>query len=77
MVSAAFASAVITGDFGGIMSEFHMGLVVCSLSVSLMVVGFGVGPLIWAPVSELVGRRVIWIVPSLIYVSEYITLNRR
>ena len=45
----AFASAVITGDFKDIEHEFHVGEVVTALSVSLMVVGFGLGPLAWSP----------------------------
>ncbi len=49
VVEVAFASAVVTGDFKDIMSEFHMGEVVVALSVTLMVCGFGVGPLIWSP----------------------------
>ena len=48
-MSAAFASAVITGDFEGLQAEFDVGLVVACLSVSLMVCGFGIGPLLWAP----------------------------
>ena len=32
------------------MRDFDMGLVVISLSVSLMVCGFGVGPLVWSPI---------------------------
>ena len=41
VVAVAFASAVVTGDFGGIEEEFHVGEVVTALSVSLMVCGFG------------------------------------
>lgn len=41
VVSVAFGSAVVTGDFGGIEKEFGVGEVVTALSVSLMVVGFG------------------------------------
>ncbi|KAI1795035.1 MFS general substrate transporter [Ganoderma leucocontextum] len=68
VVQVAFASAVVTGDFKDIEDEFHVGEVVTALSVSLMVVGFGVGPLCWSPLSELYGRRPIWIIPSIIYV---------
>ncbi|KAI0782198.1 MFS general substrate transporter [Abortiporus biennis] len=68
VVTTAFSSAVITGDFKDIMSEFHIGVVVVSLSVSLMVVGFGVGPLVWAPMSELYGRKWVWLIPSIINV---------
>ena len=49
VVEVAFSSSVITGDFDGLQAGFHMGLVVISLTVSLMVCGFGVGPLLWSP----------------------------
>ncbi|KIP05138.1 hypothetical protein PHLGIDRAFT_92536 [Phlebiopsis gigantea 11061_1 CR5-6] len=68
VVEVAFASAVITGDFHDVMDEFHMGNVVVALSVTLMVCGFGIGPLFWSPMSEMLGRRLLWIVPSFIYV---------
>ncbi len=48
-VEVAFASAVITGDFEDVEKEFHVGNVVTALSVTLMVCGFGVGPLLWSP----------------------------
>lgn len=41
VVAVAFASAVVTGDFQDIQKEFGMGLEVVTLSVSLMVCGFG------------------------------------
>ncbi|OBZ70128.1 hypothetical protein A0H81_09818 [Grifola frondosa] len=68
VVAVAFASAVVTGDFKDIRAQFDVGNVVVALSVSLMVVGFGIGPLAWSPLSELYGRRPIWIWPSLVYV---------
>lgn len=46
----AFASAVVTGDFDDLMAEFQVGDVVIALSVSLMVCGFGLGPLFWSPI---------------------------
>lgn len=49
VVEVAFASAVITGDFKDVMAEFHMGNVVVALTVTLMVCGFGIGPLFWSP----------------------------
>lgn len=49
VVAVAFASAVVTGDFGDIQDEFDVGEVVVALSVSLMVCGFGIGPLAWSP----------------------------
>ncbi|KAF7301058.1 MFS general substrate transporter [Mycena indigotica] len=68
VVSVAFASAVITGDFKDIQDEFGVSEVVTALTVSLMVVGFGIGPLVWSPLSELYGRKPLWIIPSLLYV---------
>ncbi|GBE81643.1 MFS general substrate transporter [Sparassis latifolia] len=68
VVAAAFGSAVVTGDFDGLEKEFHVGEVVIALSVSLMVCGFGLGPLAWSPLSEMLGRRPIWVIPSILYV---------
>lgn len=40
-----------------VMQEFGVGRVVAALGTSLFVLGFATGPLIWAPGSEIVGRR--------------------
>lgn len=40
------------------MSEFGFGKEVGSLGTTLYVLGFAAGPTIWAPMSELIGRRV-------------------
>lgn len=50
VVQVAFASAVVTGDFRDIEEEFHVGEVTTALTVTLMVVGFGIGPLAWSPI---------------------------
>ncbi|KAH9939282.1 MFS general substrate transporter [Epithele typhae] len=68
VVQVAFASAVVTGDFTDIQNEFGVSNVVVALTVSLMVAGFGLGPLAWSPLSELYGRRYVWIIPGLFYV---------
>ncbi|KAJ7062878.1 MFS general substrate transporter [Mycena amicta] len=68
VVAVAFGSAVVTGDFEDIESDFGAGEVVTALTVSLMVVGFGIGPLAWSPLSELYGRKPLWIIPSIFYV---------
>lgn len=63
VVVTSFSSAVVTGDFEDIQSEFGVSLVVVSLTVSLMVCGFGIGPLIWAPMVR----------PSLAQLLAYLT----
>jgi MFS family permease len=56
----AFASSVVTADIEGVMKEFDVSEAVALLSVTLFVVGFGLGPMIFAPMSEIVGRRPIY-----------------
>ncbi len=58
----AFCSAVVTGDVDGPMETFHVSEEVIILTVTLLVIGFGVGPLIFAPLSEEVGRRPVYVV---------------
>ncbi|KAI8630287.1 major facilitator superfamily domain-containing protein [Xylariaceae sp. FL1651] len=56
----AFASSVITADIAGPTKEFGVSDEVGLLSITLFVVGFGIGPLAFAPLSEVYGRRVIY-----------------
>ncbi|KAK4952627.1 Synaptic vesicle transporter SVOP [Elasticomyces elasticus] len=58
--SVAFNSAVITADLKGVSETFHVSMEVSLLTVTLFVVGFGVGPMVFAPLSEIVGRRPIY-----------------
>ncbi|KXL51275.1 hypothetical protein M433DRAFT_140849 [Acidomyces richmondensis BFW] len=58
--SVAFNSAVITADFDAPSRAFGVSQEVSLLCITLFVVGFGVGPMIFAPLSELVGRRLIY-----------------
>ncbi|KAJ2894667.1 putative polyamine transporter 2 protein [Zalerion maritima] len=56
----AFASSVITADISGVAEEFDVSEEVALVSISLFVVGFGVGPMVFAPLSEVLGRRIIY-----------------
>ncbi|KAL8298293.1 hypothetical protein RB597_006843 [Gaeumannomyces tritici] len=56
----AFASSVITADIAGMAEEFGVGQEVALVSITVFVVGFGVGPMIFAPLSEIYGRRIIY-----------------
>jgi hypothetical protein len=55
----AFASSVVTANVAGVAEEFNVSEEVALLSISLFVVGFGVGPMVFAPLSEVYGRRII------------------
>lgn len=56
----AFNSAVITSDIAGVATTFHVSEEVALLTITVFVVGFGVGPMVFAPLSELCGRRIVY-----------------
>lgn len=56
MVSSAFAGGIIE-----VIEEFQISSEVATLGVSLFVLGFAIGPLLWAPLSELYGRQVVFL----------------
>lgn len=56
----AFASSVVTADIPGVMHDLHASEEVALLSITLFVVGFGVGPMMFAPLSEVLGRKIIY-----------------
>ncbi|OBT92280.1 hypothetical protein VE01_09528 [Pseudogymnoascus verrucosus] len=55
--TAAFASSIFSAAIPTVSKQFHVGEVVGTLGVSLYVLGFATGPTLWAPLSELKGRR--------------------
>ncbi|KAI8376060.1 major facilitator superfamily domain-containing protein [Radiomyces spectabilis] len=67
VVSAAFGSSVITGRLQGVVDTFGVSMEVSTLQVSLMVFGFMTGPLLWSPLSELFGRKPIYVISLGIY----------
>ncbi|KFY83990.1 hypothetical protein V500_09694 [Pseudogymnoascus sp. VKM F-4518 (FW-2643)] len=56
-LTAAFASSIFSAAIPSVSKQFHVGEVVGTLGVSLYVLGFATGPTLWAPLSELKGRR--------------------
>ncbi|KAH8590843.1 major facilitator superfamily domain-containing protein [Bisporella sp. PMI_857] len=56
----AFASSVITADIAGVEREFNVSEEIGLVSISIFVVGFGLGPMVFAPLSEVLGRRKIY-----------------
>ncbi|PNS21654.1 hypothetical protein CAC42_1508 [Sphaceloma murrayae] len=56
----ALNSSVVTADIDGPAEEFGASHEVALLSITLFVVGFGVGPMVFAPLSEVVGRQRIY-----------------
>ncbi|KAL1963875.1 hypothetical protein VTN77DRAFT_7681 [Rasamsonia byssochlamydoides] len=60
-LAVALVSSAYTGGILEIMEQFHIGQEVATLGVSLFVLGFAIGPLLWAPMSELFGRQLLFI----------------
>ncbi|KUI55667.1 hypothetical protein VP1G_03029 [Cytospora mali] len=56
----AFTSSVVTADFIGVEETFNVSEEVALLTVTVFVIGFGVGPVVFAPLSEIYGRKIIY-----------------
>lgn len=59
-LAVAFVSSAFSGGSNEVLQEFHCTQEVLTLGTSLFVLGFAVGPMIWAPLSELYGRQGIF-----------------
>ncbi|KAI0544899.1 MFS transporter [Xylaria curta] len=67
--AVTFASSVYVSGLEGVVRDFDVSEEVATLGLSLFVLGFALGPLIWAPLSELYGRRSIFVVSYTAYVA--------
>ena len=56
----SFCSSAFSGGIQQIMIEFSVSQEVVTLGVSLFVLGFALGPLLWAPFSEMYGRQIVF-----------------
>jgi multidrug resistance protein len=59
-LAVALVSSAYSGGIDQILSTFNVGTEVATLGISLFVLGFAIGPLLWAPMSELYGRQVLF-----------------
>ncbi|KAL8402031.1 hypothetical protein RB596_008690 [Gaeumannomyces avenae] len=59
-LAVSFASSAYSGGVVDLIREFHVTPEVTILGISLFVVGFAVGPLLWAPLSEFYGRQILF-----------------
>jgi MFS family permease len=60
-LGVTFDSSAYTGGIRQIIQQFGVSQEVATLGVSLFVLGFAIGPLLWAPLSELYGRQIVFI----------------
>jgi multidrug resistance protein len=59
-LAVSLVSSAYTGGIAEIIVEFEISQEVATLGVSLFVLGFAIGPLLWAPLSEMFGRQVLF-----------------
>ncbi|KAJ5396941.1 hypothetical protein N7509_005054 [Penicillium cosmopolitanum] len=64
-----FSSSVYVSGIGGIEQRFNASEEVATLGLSLFVLGFAIGPLIWAPLSEMYGRKSIYVISFVVYTA--------
>lgn len=63
-LTAAFGSSIFSAAIGSVAQQYGISGEVGILGVSLYVLGFATGPIVWAPLSELYGRRYPLIISS-------------
>ncbi|KAF2714754.1 MFS general substrate transporter [Pleomassaria siparia CBS 279.74] len=65
-MTATWGSSSYSAGTSQIASEFHVGTQVATLGTTLFLFGFGIGPLLWAPLSEIYGRKVAVLAPMFV-----------
>lgn len=68
-MTATWASASYSPGTKLVAKEFHVGTQVAVLGTTLFLCGFGLGPLLWAPLSEVYGRRTAVMIPMFIAIA--------
>ncbi|KAF2086226.1 MFS general substrate transporter [Saccharata proteae CBS 121410] len=59
-LAVAFVSSAYSGGVDQILAQFEVNSEIVTLGISLFVIGFAIGPLLWAPMSELFGRQYLF-----------------
>ncbi|KAF2149051.1 MFS general substrate transporter [Myriangium duriaei CBS 260.36] len=69
VVNATFASSSPSGCLDSISKELHVSTEAAGLVITLFLLGYCAGPLIWAPLSEFYGRRWIFYFTFIAYLA--------
>ena len=65
-MGSSWSTSVYSPAVGQVAKEFHVGEEVSLLGLSFLLLGFGLGPLLWGPLSELYGRKPAVLAPYFI-----------
>ncbi|KAI0776897.1 MFS general substrate transporter [Trametes elegans] len=67
VLNATFASSAPSGIVPDMMRQFTFGREVATLTIALFVAGYCVGPLLWGPLSEQIGRKPVFLLTFFVY----------
>ena len=69
--SVYIGSAIYTPGIPTIIKDFHISGVAATLGLTLYVAGYGLGPLLWSPMSEVpqIGRNPVYIATLTVFVA--------
>ncbi|KAK7750323.1 hypothetical protein SLS62_007731 [Diatrype stigma] len=67
-MTATWASSAYAAGTAQVAAEFGVGSQAATLGTTLFLLGFGIGPLLWAPLSEVYGRRPAVLAPMFVAV---------
>ena len=69
--SVYIGSAIYSPGIEGVMAQFGVSQVAATLGLTLFVAGYGLGPMLWAPMSEIpqIGRTPIYIGTLIVFVA--------
>lgn len=67
---ASWGSSVYSAAVPSVSEVFHVGTVVSTLGLTLYICGFATGPLAWAPLSEIYGRKMPITASCFVFVSS-------
>jgi DHA1 family multidrug resistance protein-like MFS transporter len=69
VVNATFASSSPSGAIDGIAKDLHVSTEAAGLVITLFLLGYCAGPLVFAPLSEFYGRRWIFYITFTLYIA--------
>ncbi|EHK46866.1 uncharacterized protein TrAtP1_010536 [Trichoderma atroviride] len=67
--AVTLTSSAYSGSANEILKQFHCSSELFALGISLYVLGFAIGPALWAPLSELYGRKILFITTHICMVA--------
>jgi DHA1 family multidrug resistance protein-like MFS transporter len=68
--SVYIGSAIYSAGTQGVEEQFHVSQVAATLGLTLFVAGYGLGPMVWAPLSEIpqIGRNPVYIGTLVVFI---------